>query len=187
MPKKKTARQRAAKAAVRESAHRQERRDAEHAEMHRFLESIAPEPMTLEQRLAQHTEGGNSERGDQFVLDFDDDAATAFGQFGDGTDTDDPSLGWPTGLWVDPDAFDVTAEETDELDQWRRNRDHLELYRRLVKLGRKWGEENEAFTGDEWDGFDARETELRTLHEEYLGRGHTGVIVPGTGKAEETH
>lgn len=95
---------------------------------------------------------------------------TAFHQDGDGTDPDDGEP-WPTGLWIEPDGYDVTTEEPHEGDDpgpWRENPDHRRFYRELFALGKRWCKENEAFSsGGALPGCEAREAELRALYECY--------------------
>lgn len=98
---------------------------------------------------------------------------TSFNQEGDGTDPDDGEP-WPTGLWIEPDSYDLTLEEPHEGDDpgpWRENPDHRRFYRELFTLGKRWGHENERFSsGGPLPERVAREAELRALYERYSAR-----------------
>jgi hypothetical protein len=123
-----------------------------------------------------------------YTLDFGDDGSTSFSQDGDGTDPDDGEP-WPTGLWIEPDCFDVTVEEPHEGDDpgpERENPEQRRFYRELFALGKRWRGENESFvdSGGPLPCRTARETELRALYERYAARHPGRIATAGDRPAE---
>jgi len=117
-----------------------------------------------------------------YVLDFGDDIATAFYQNLEASGPPDDDAGpWFTGLYIDPDGFDLTEEwgEAADLGPQRRTLNHRLLFRELNALGRQWAEENDTYveTGI-ISGRGTREMQLRGLFERFTPH-HPSRVVTG--------